>query len=245
MKYVAKTTDIKPADVIGYGKTETLPSFGAAGNGYALATGLWNTPSVDYYGGAAGVLVGTPGVDGLVVSATNKLVHPTPARTLFNVNNALSYVVIAKVPLTTQVVFGDSFDGTASFSLSINAPTSPLIRAIGKDSSGATLPTADVTLPSNMDTLWTLLFLIGTQTTTQIAYYRAATGLVLGPISSRASTQLGSTTVAPGSGGNTTGGTPGSTILLSQTLLTALTVPQIVATCTEAGRLMSSLGKTL
>lgn len=240
MKYVAKTTDAKPSDVAGYGKTETLPSFGAPGNGYALATGLWSTPTVDYYGGSAATIVGTPGTDGVVISATNKILHASTVQALFNVNNALTYAVIAKVPLSTQAIMGDSNSGGIYFSLNMISGTT--IRAL-TIAGGAS--SSDVAAPPNMDTLWTLIFAIATQTTVQAAYYRASTGLVLGPIATRTSNIPGSATNAPILGGHTVGGTPGSTILLSETLLLAPTVPQLVTFCTEAGRLMASLGKTL
>ena len=241
MKHVAKTADARPAGFTGYGKSRTLPDFDLREALFVLSTALTATPEKDCNGTAAdATIVGGPASDGLTVSATNKLRGPRFTRDVFTTHNAMTYCWIGKTPISAQELMGDQAAAGTQYA-SMHLPSGSILRALVRDTAVVSA-NADMTPPANMDTLFTLVFAIFTLTTVQIAYYRASTGLVLGPIATKASNPVGHAASYIQCGGYAA---TGSTVLLADTLQLALTVPQMTQYCAEAVKLMAAAGKVL
>lgn len=226
------------------GTAETLPSF-TTGEGLHFLPTDWATPSTELWGtgNGAAAITGTPGASGLAVDATNKLVFPRTARTVFNVNSQMTTAVILKATAQQQQFIGSGTTSANGYTITGIASGAAAFRAISHD--GSASAASDVTIPANMATLWTMVFGVFTLTTSQVAYFRSSTGLILGTQTTKASGAVGSNAIANQVGGASGFGTSAATVAAAAIWIDALTVPEMNEVCAEAVKLMASIGETL
>lgn len=239
------SSSYKPAGATSYTKGETLPSFDVGEFCAALGTDYTTTPAADCYGGAAGVITGGgPGALGLAVNGTNKITLPAKGRAVFNVNSAMTLLVICKAALQAQHLFGDynavAGDGRASIILA----TAAILRSLATDSAGVSV-SSDMVPPANLATAWTLIAATYTPTSTRVGYFQTATGWVMGPAATPKAAGAVGAIVSPTITGTTIFGTPSSTILAVQVVRKALTDADLVVEAAEAVKFALSQNQTL
>ena len=243
MKYAINFSDAAAVGEETFGEFGTLPTFGKGWGAWVLGSSLNADPDIDVWNGLTATITGTPGTFALAVDGSNKIVLPSNARAIFDVNNEAAIFALLKYTDQQQSLFGENHNPTSNASMGIlRTGTSGKLSAFSRDSSASANGTVDISTP----TAYRLVVANFTLTSAQCYSQRTGVGRNTNGVVTKASGDVGSATLPLQCGGNTTYGSgSAATVAALGAYTNVLTTDEIQTLFEACVELAEFAGETL